>query len=190
MKTKVLMFILMIMCFCTSCVKEDDTTEAQAGGNETKSSVDEAKDMNEVESETIYEYWKDDDIVWLYEGWSFFEGNYEYGKVAYDGTFDALSRDRVYEHEDKLFAVCVKEGSGKTAVELYENYVKPMNVKTEFDGMEEDEIINELEKNSTASILIFLTKEEVLSIVLAGCPDDMMIKVTWCPDFKEKMETN
>jgi len=189
MKTKVLLFILMIMCFCTSCKDEDNSVKKQVNENETKSSIDEPEEVSEVESETRYEYWKDDDIVWLDDGWNQFDGSYEYGKVTYDGRFERLISLSIYDYEDKLFGVQVEEGSGKTAVELYENYIKPMNVKTEFYGMSDEAIMKALEIKMRAQIMVFLTEEQVRNIVPAGCPEDMMIKVRWAEDFREELES-
>ena len=179
---KRLLVMLLVICIltfvgCSNTEEPSETTE--------KLSATEA-----VEKQEKYDYANDSKIVWLYGDYAEYEQYEEktivneYGKVSFDATYMLLGGYWKEKYWDvkcdrlRLHAVMVTETSGKTASQLYDNYVKNKEYLNEFTGWSQNEIYSELEKRE-AEILIFVPSNEIDELVYAGCPDDMMVTLSW-----------
>ncbi len=158
----------------------------------------------ESETETVkelkwYDPLKDENIRWEEGiGTSWWTEEPGPGKVGYYDTALGIINGRIKTTGEKLLPVEVSEQTGKTTLQLYTEYIKPLNVKNEFFGLSEEEIIEvltelelyekkireEIQKDNPeyvgrSSIVIFITSDKFNELFQKGCPEDMEIIFTW-----------
>lgn len=191
---RIVLFVLVIMiCTLVGCSNTEEPLETtkESAVNEVETSI--------VEKQEKYDYANDSKILWRYGDYAEYKQYEEktmlneYGKVSFDATFMLLGgyfKDELlvghwkdkYWHVKcdrlRLCAVMVTETSGKTASQLYDDYVKNKEYLNEFTGWSENEIYSELKKREE-EILIFVPSNEIGDMISAGCPEDMMVTLSW-----------
>lgn len=167
--------------------------------------VDQGEKETEVQKETVkeinwYDASLDENIYWdAGRGTSWYTIDNGFGKIGHYDTADCILEGREKTSGDQLLPVYVSETSGNsTYTKLYENYIKPLNVKNEFFGLTDDEINSTLteideylniirenrkmynpEAETHVGMCIFITSDDFIKFYEAGCPEDMKIIYTW-----------
>jgi len=168
--------------------------------NQTTVSDDKAENETEqVKELKWYDPLCDENILWEEGvGTSWWTEEPGPGKVGYYDTALGIIQGRIKTAGEKLLPIEVSERTGKTTLQLYTEYIAPLDVKNEFFGLSEGEIIEELteyesyEKKiredkqkdnqecvDSSSIVIFITSDKFNELLQKGCPQDMEIIFTW-----------
>lgn len=211
MRRKLILFIGLLTIFLLVACGKKDSVESIEKETEKENEItgEEIKEIN------WYDASLDENIYW--DGgratcWDTIDNGF--GKIGYYDTAGSILRGEEKTTGAQLLPVCVEEASGKSYSELYEKYVKPLNVKTDFYGVDDEEILSALtemeeyrlaiNKNReydtyysgytlNAGMVIFITSDEFIKLYEAGCPKDMKIIFTWLEDgqytrFDKKMK--
>ena len=197
---KISMFILCIMyvLLCMACEKKENADE-HSKVTETEAGTEEGDVEGENNTEEQIDYWYLSmneryflkNHIYYNAGYDYFitpwvdDKGYGYGKVVmYDGLREFLEQQK--DSDEIYYAVVLREISGKLTDEFYYDYVKNLGLRTEVDGLSDEELeqaISEMaeidrqtgmgKKGMGCSFCIYATKAELLS--LTECPSDMCV---------------
>lgn len=173
------MCIIMLCCACVDNEKIDKKKVNEMNNGAVSESVSETE--TKLTENIDYEYADliDDDIVWfslpvVSEGEEPLASSVSYGKIVkYEKIEKFLQRQD--DGSDLLYAVRLVQMSDYDMRYVYDEFVKNMEVRTEFDGKTDEEVYEILEQRKISGdenlFHIYGTKEELLE--LTECPNDM-----------------
>lgn len=179
-----LMFLLVNTCACESRKLDEKSTSETFEVEE------------DVKREYPYDFFSDDNIIWgnMVGGYNPAYENVN-GYDLWGRAYKVYAEDEYVLKKGELYAISVSDGTQKmTCQELYDNYIKQLNVKSEFYGMKEisiEKMLREREKDRytereilPARITIFVSAEELKDIIENGCLDDKKLQLDVIPTYE------